>query len=209
RSKEYAHDYRYFPEPDLVPLAPSAEWQAAVRDALPPLPAERRARLMEVVDADAAGAVATVVELDLDTLVLGAVAGGADARLAVNRAANELASALDSARRLDPAGFTKLLLLEGGGKLTATQSKQVLAELLADGGDPEAIAARRGFEAMGSDTLAAAVDEAIAANPAEWERFQAGDAKVVGFFVGQVMRATGGKANGKDVTALLQQRANP
>ena len=208
RSKEEAYDYRYFPEPDLVPLAPGEEWVSAVRDALPVLPAERRARLMEVVDSSAAGAVATVVELDLDTLVLGAVSGGADARLAVMRAANELASSVDAARTLDPAGFTKLLLLEAEGKLTATQAKSVLADMLATGGDPEAIAAERGFEAMGSDVLASAVDSVIEANPAEWERFKAGDAKVTGFFVGQVMKATGGKANGKEVTALLQQRAS-
>ena len=208
RSKEEAYDYRYFPEPDLVPLAPSAEWVDAVRGALPVLPAERRARLMEVVDSSSSGAVATVVELDLDTLVLAAVSGGADAKLAVNRAANELASAVDFAHRLDPASFTKVLLMEGGGKLTATQSKQVLAELLESGGDPEAIAAARGFEAMGADTLAAAVDSVISEHPAEWERYKAGDGKVAGFFVGAVMKATGGKANGKEVTALLQQRAS-
>ena len=206
RSKEEAYDYRYFPEPDLVPLAPAEDWVSSVRDALPALPAERRQRLHAAGSLDAV-AVATVVELDLDTLVLGAVSGGADARLAVNRAANELASSADSAHRLDPAGFTKLLLMEGGGKITATQSKQVLAEMLADGGDPEAIASARGFEAMGADTLAAAVDSVIEAHPAEWERYKAGDQKVTGFFVGQVMKATGGKANGKEVTALLQSRA--
>jgi aspartyl-tRNA(Asn)/glutamyl-tRNA(Gln) amidotransferase subunit B len=207
RSKEEAYDYRYFPEPDLVPVAPGDEWVDAVRAALPPLPAERRARLMEAVDAGAADAVANVVAMDLDTLVLAAVSAGADARLAVNRAANEVAASLDEARRLDPAAFTKLLLLEGGGKLTATQSKTVLGVLLAEGGDPEDIAASKGFEALGSDALATAVDDAIAAHPAEWERFKAGDQKVTGFFVGQVMKASGGKANGKDVTALLQQRA--
>jgi aspartyl-tRNA(Asn)/glutamyl-tRNA(Gln) amidotransferase subunit B len=207
RSKEEAYDYRYFQEPDLVPLAPSAEWIEAVQGALPPMPAERRSRLFAAGDLDTA-AVATVVELDLDTLVLGAVSAGADVRLAVNRAANELAAALEAARRLDLSAFTKLLLLEGEGKLTATQSKQVLAELLAGGGDPAEIAAARGFEAMGSDALAGAVAIAIAGNPAEWERFKAGDQKVVGFFVGQVMKATGGKANGKEVTALLQERAS-
>ena len=206
RSKEEAYDYRYFPEPDLVPVAPEAEWVERVKTGLPPLPAERRARLLAVADGQAA-AVANVVAMDLDTLVLAAVSAGADAKLAVNRAANEVASDLDRARHLDPAAFAKLLLLEGGGKLTATQSKQVLAELLAGGGDPEAIAQERGFEALGADVTAKAVDDAIAAHPAEWERFKAGDQKVTGFFVGQVMKASGGKANGKEVTALLQQRA--
>jgi aspartyl-tRNA(Asn)/glutamyl-tRNA(Gln) amidotransferase subunit B len=209
RSKEEAYDYRYFPEPDLVPVAPSAEWVSGVVNSLPPLPAERRARLLGVVGTDggAADAVANVVAMDLDTLVLAAVSAGADARLAVNRAANEVAAGLEAARRLDPAAFTKLLLLEGGGTLTATQSKQVLGVLLAEGGDPEAIAAEKGFEALASDALGSVVDGVIEAHPAEWERFKAGDAKVVGFFVGQAMKASGGKANGKEVTALLQQRA--
>jgi len=206
RSKEEAYDYRYFPEPDLVPLAPDDDWRDRVLAAIPMLPAARRARLSEATGVDTALA-ATVVELDLDTLVLAAVSAKADGRRAVNRAVNEVAADLDAARRLDPAAFTKLLLLEDKGKLTATQAKQVLAELLAGGGDPEDIAAARGFEALADDALAGAVDTAIAANPAEWERFIAGDAKVTGFFVGQVMRASGGKADGKAVTALLRERA--
>jgi aspartyl-tRNA(Asn)/glutamyl-tRNA(Gln) amidotransferase subunit B len=207
RSKEEAYDYRYFPEPDLVPLAPDEAWIQAVRQAIPILPAERRHRLAEVA-ADAADAVAIVVELDLDTLVLAAVAAGADGRLAVMRAANELAANLEQARGLDPDAFAKLMLMEGGGKLTATQSKQVLAEVLANGGDPEAIAQARGFEALGAGALAGVVDQVIADNPAEWERFKAGDPKITGFFVGLVMKASGGKANGTEVRALLQERAS-
>ncbi|MGQ0519856.1 MAG: Asp-tRNA(Asn)/Glu-tRNA(Gln) amidotransferase subunit GatB [Actinomycetota bacterium] len=206
RSKEEAYDYRYFPEPDLVPLDPEPDWQERVRASLPMLPAARRKRITEAAGVEASLA-ATVVELDLDTLVLAAVSAKADGRRAVNRAVNEVAADLDAARRLDPAAFTKLLLLEGEGRLTATQAKQVLAELLADGGDPEAIAAARGFEALGGGVLDAAVDDAIAAHPAEWERFRAGDQKVTGFFVGQVMRATAGKADGKAVTAALRSRA--
>src|SRR5690606_35922064 len=95
--------------------------------------------------------------------------------------------------------------------LTATQAKTVLAEMVATGGDPVAIAKAKGFEAMGADALTAAVDEVIAANPDEWERFVAGDDKVrgklTGFFVGQVMKATKGQADGKAVTAMLRERA--
>ncbi|HZQ26290.1 MAG TPA: Asp-tRNA(Asn)/Glu-tRNA(Gln) amidotransferase subunit GatB, partial [Acidimicrobiales bacterium] len=207
RSKEEAYDYRYFPEPDLVPVAPDEAWVQAVRQAIPTLPAERRHRLAEVA-AGAGDAAATVVELDLDTLVLAAVAAGADGRLAVMRAANELAGNLEEAHRLDPDAFAKLMLMEGQGQVTATQSKQVLAELLAGGGgDPEAIAKARGFEALGADALAGVVDEVIAGNPAEWERFKAGDPKISGFFVGLVMKASKGQANGTEVRELLQQRA--
>ena len=206
RSKEEAYDYRYFPEPDLVPVAPDEAWVDSVRKALPILPAARRSRLAAAADVAPADT-ATVVELHLDTLVLAAVSAGADPRLALNRAANEVAANLEGVGNLTPDAFTRVLAMEGSGKLTATQSKQVLAALLEEGGDPEAIAQSRGFEAMAGDALATAVDEVIAANPAEWARFQEGDQKVTGFFVGQVMKATGGKADGKAVTALLRERA--
>ena len=209
RSKEEADDYRYFPEPDLVPLEPDDEWQAAVAAALPPLPAARRARLAAVAGGAAAGSVATVVAHDLDTLVMAAVSAGADGARAVTRAANELAADLDGARRLDPASFASLLLMEDRGELTATQAKQVLAHVLAEGGDPGEVARARGFEAMASDALGAAVDDVIAASPDQWQRFVAGDAKVAGHLVGQVMKATAGRADGKAVTALLRQRAHP
>jgi aspartyl-tRNA(Asn)/glutamyl-tRNA(Gln) amidotransferase subunit B len=101
--------------------------------------------------------------------------------------------------------------METGGELTATQAKAVLAEMVATGDDPAAIAKAKGFEAMGADALGAAVDEAIAAHPDEWSRFVDGDdkarGKLTGFFVGQVMKATRGQADGKAVTALLRERA--
>ena len=203
RSKEEAYDYRYFPEPDLVPLAPSEEWLAGVGAALPALPADRRLALAGVAGvAVTEPSVATVVSQGLDELVSAAVGAGADGRLALNRAANELAHK----QAPDAAPFAKVLLMEGEGRLTATQAKAVLAELVAAGGDPEDIARRKGFEAMGGDVVAAAVDAAIAAHPAEWERFAGGEAKLAGFFVGKVMAATAGKADGKAVTALLRER---
>jgi aspartyl-tRNA(Asn)/glutamyl-tRNA(Gln) amidotransferase subunit B len=98
--------------------------------------------------------------------------------------------------------------LEVDGTLTATQAKQVLAELLDAGGDgdPAAIAAAKGFQAMDTSALDAAVDEAIAAQPAAWEKYVGGDDRVVSALVGAVMRATKGRADGKAVTAALAQR---
>jgi len=208
RSKEEANDYRYFPEPDLVPLVPSDGWRDAVAAALPALPADRRRTL-----ATAAGvlpgdrAVVTVVALGLDGLVGVAVDGGADARLALNRAANEVAAAHVEPADVDAAGFTAVLRMEGDGLLTATQAKQVLAEVLAGGGDPAEIARARGFEALGADALVGVVDQVVAANPGEWARFRDGEQKLAGFFVGKVMAATQGKADGKAVTARLRQLA--
>jgi aspartyl-tRNA(Asn)/glutamyl-tRNA(Gln) amidotransferase subunit B len=149
--------------------------------------------------------VALVVELGLDRLVAGAIEDGADPRLAVNRAANELAGHLGPAG-LDQNAFTSVLKMEGDGRLTATQAKQVIAEMLTEGGDPVAIAEAKAFEALDADALAGAVDAAIAAHPAEAARLRDGEQKLNGFFVGKVMAATGGKADGKAVIALLRQR---
>ncbi len=217
RTKEEAEDYRYFPEPDLVPLAPDAGWQASVGGSLPVLPAERRHRLARAVGGDGYGRgagpaddlakIATLVELDLDGLVIGAVDAGADARLALNRAANEAAASAERARVLDPAAFASLVSMEKEGKLSATQAKAVLGVMLEEGGDPADIARAKGFEALAEDDLASVVDRVIADNPAEWERFRGGEAKLAGFFVGKVMKATEGKANGGAVTELLRKRA--
>ncbi len=208
RSKEEAYDYRYFPEPDLVPVVPSDWWRAAVAGGLPSLPADRRRSLAAAAGVAADDqAVATVVALGLDGLVGEAVAGGADAHLALNRAANEVASAHVAVADIDVAAFTGVVRMEGDGRLTATQAKQVLAEVLAGAGDPEAIARSRGFEAMAPDALTGVVDRVVADHPAEWARFRDGEAKLVGFFVGKVMAATGGQADGKAVTARLRHLA--
>ncbi|MCU1484521.1 MAG: gatB [Actinomycetia bacterium] len=203
RSKEEAMDYRYFPEPDLVPVAPGAEWIGAVRDALPVLPAARRTHLAELTGV-APSDVAVIVERDLDVLVLDALAsGGVAARLLVH-ADNNLA---DGAGALDAAAFASLSKLEADGALTATQAKSVLAELVASGGDPAAIAQSMGFEAMDDSAVEAIVDQLIADNADAFQRFKDGDGKVTGFFVGGVMKATQGKADGKVVTRILQDRA--
>jgi aspartyl-tRNA(Asn)/glutamyl-tRNA(Gln) amidotransferase subunit B len=204
RSKEEAYDYRYFPEPDLVPLDPPEEWRTAVTTSLPALPAERRARLAAAAGV-APAEVAAVVAQGLDRLVAAAIEGGAPPRLALARAANEIAGHAGGATVV-PAAFTALLGMEAEGRVTATQAKQILEVLLDEGGDPEAIAAARGFEAMSADALAGAVDAAIAAHPDEWARLGAGEQKLTGFFVGKVMAATAGQADGKAVTALLRER---
>ncbi|MCU1491170.1 MAG: gatB, partial [Acidimicrobiaceae bacterium] len=210
RSKEEAYDYRYFQEPDLVPLAPEEEWIAQVAAGIGPLPAQRRERLVALLEAAGAPVpadqLATAVDLGLDGLVVAASELGADVRLALARAANEAAQRPEQARQLDPALFTRLLGLEGSGALSATQAKTVLAELLEHGGEPEAIASRLGFEALGDDDLSRMVDAVIAAHPAEWARFQDGEEKVAQFLFGQVMRETKGRANGKLVAAAFAKR---
>ncbi len=210
RSKEEAMDYRYFPEPDLVPLAPSEEWVTAVRNALPKLPADRRAALSAATNgelATSADPIVTIVDQGLDDFVLAAVAEGGEARKAINRTANEIVTP-ENAARIPVPMFAKLLKMESDGALTATQAKQVLAEMLETGsGDPASISAARGYEAVDASVIESLVDQLIAAHPAEFERLKTGDGKVAGFFVGAAMKSSGGKADGKAVTAVLRARA--
>jgi len=209
RSKEEAEDYRYFPEPDLVVLDPGEAWIAQVADSLPELPASRRARLAALLGSRARGmteAIGTVVSLDLDSLAFGVHAQGGDLVLAVNRLANEAAAQPEQARKMKIEHFASLVAMESKGELSATQAKVVLGEMLQSGGDPAGIAKAKGFEAMGSDELASVVDRLIADHPGEWERYVAGEDQVQQFLVGQAMRQSKGKVNGKALVEALQAR---
>ena len=208
RSKEEAYDYRYFPEPDLLPLVPSDEWRDRVIAALPKMPAARRASLTALIDAPTgaqADAILSVVEGDLDRFVTAATDRGVPAPLALARVANELA-ALDAPTELDEGAVATLLEMEAAGELSATQSKTVLAELAARGGDPRTLAASLGFERLDDGALSDTIDELIEANPGEWARYAEGDDKLAQFFVGQVMKATKGQADGKAVISELARR---
>jgi aspartyl-tRNA(Asn)/glutamyl-tRNA(Gln) amidotransferase subunit B len=209
RSKEEAEDYRYFQEPDLVPLAPSGEWIAAIDAAMPPLPAARRDAL-----ASSAGVAVTetsvviAVQRDLDQLALATIAAGGDGKRVLTHVEHNLSG--DGAADLNPATFAQLVSLELGGQLTATQAKTVLAEMVTSGRAPDVIAAELGFEAMDSSELEGIVDGLIAESPEEWSDFCTGDdkkrGKLQGFFTGKIMKATKGQADGKAVAALLESR---
>jgi aspartyl-tRNA(Asn)/glutamyl-tRNA(Gln) amidotransferase subunit B len=204
RTKEDADDYRYFLEPDLVPLAPSAQWIADVRAAMPVLPAERRMRLAAATGvAPDSEAAMVVVDRGQDDYVLAVGAAGGD----VGRALIHVKEAFADSPSVPAADLAKLTTLEVEGKLTATQAKTVVAELIANGGgDPVAIAVARGFEAMADDALGATVDQAIAENAEAWSKFCAGEGKAMGALVGAVMKLSQGKADGRAVTALLNEK---
>jgi aspartyl-tRNA(Asn)/glutamyl-tRNA(Gln) amidotransferase subunit B len=214
RSKEEAFDYRYFSEPDLVPLDPDPSWLQEVASSIGPMPAERRAAVKDALGGEATPAqsdqILTVVDLDLDPLVLSAVAAGIDPGLALRRTANEAAAEADLARTMDRGSYTAMLRMEQQGELTATQSKVVLAEMLESGGDPVAIASAKGFEALAAGSLGGLVAEVVGAHPEEWDRYRAGDEKVSGFFIREVMQASDGKASGKEVKSELDRlRSQP
>jgi aspartyl-tRNA(Asn)/glutamyl-tRNA(Gln) amidotransferase subunit B len=204
RSKEDADDYRYFLEPDLVPLVPSPEWIAKVKASLPMLPAARRARL-----ADASGqaanseAVTIVVERGQDDYVLAVAAAGGDCA----RALVYVKEAFADSPNVAAAAVAALTQMEVSGAITATQAKTVLTELVANGGgDPAAIAAKHGFEAIDTSEIERFVDQALAEDPDAWQKFCGGDAKAMGALVGLVMKASKGKANPQQVNDVLRQK---
>ena len=207
RTKEDADDYRYFLEPDLVPLVPDATWVDEVRAGLPLLPRERRSRLSAATGAPADGeAIMVVVERGQDDYILAVGDAGADVSRALVHVKEAFAEQ-GAEPRVPAADLARLITLETGGKLTATQAKTVLAEIVAaGGGDAEAIAAAKGFEAMDTSELEAMVEAAIAANADAWAKYCGGEEKAMGALVGAIMKSSKGKADGKAVTALLQAK---
>ena len=205
RSKEEAEDYRYFPEPDLVPLAPGADAIAAIDRSLPAMPADRRRRLAAAAGVDLPDdSVTIIVDRGLDDLAVGAIESGADASRTLTHVQHDLA--LAGAHEIPPEHLAELVAMEVAGDITSSQAKQVLAEMAATHRPPAVIASEKGFEAVDTSELEALVDEIIAAHPEEWERFCGGESKMQSVFVGQVMKRTRGQADGRVVNQLLQQR---
>lgn len=203
RSKEEDYDYRYFPEPDLLPLDPSAEWVERIRQALPALPRDRRLSLAEAAPGVDADHIALAVERSMDEMAVAAIGGGGAAERVMTHVVQNLA---DGPGELAPEALAGLVQMEEAGDLTATQAKKVLAVLVDSGGTPQEAAQELGFEAMDTGELEALVDGLISEHPDEWSRFCEGDNKLTGFFVGQMMKTTQGRADGKAVTQLLNTR---
>ncbi|MEI8323227.1 MAG: Asp-tRNA(Asn)/Glu-tRNA(Gln) amidotransferase subunit GatB, partial [Actinomycetes bacterium] len=172
RAKVDANDYRYFLEPDLVMLAPDAEWVERVRAALPVLPAARRINLAILTGAEEdSEAIAVVVERGQDTYVEEVKNSGGDAGRALVWVQQSFAEE-GNEPRLPAKDLAALTVLERDGKLTATQAKTVLGDMLeAGGGDPAAIAASKGFEALDTSVIEGFVDEGIAAQPDAWAKY--------------------------------------
>jgi aspartyl-tRNA(Asn)/glutamyl-tRNA(Gln) amidotransferase subunit B len=215
RSKEEAHDYRYFPEPDLVPVVPTEEMLAGAREALPELPAARAERYERdwSLPADTARLFAFEPGWG-DYFEAAARAGDGDAAepRAVANWVTDLrgrlgADADPAASKVEPGALARLAGLVAAREVNATAARDVLDRLVAEGGDPAEIVEREGLGAMGGgDELAAVVAAAIAANADAAEKVKAGNPKAIGPIVGFVMRETKGRADGGEVGRLVREQ---
>jgi aspartyl-tRNA(Asn)/glutamyl-tRNA(Gln) amidotransferase subunit B len=212
RSKEEAQDYRYFPEPDLVPVAPPAEWVEQIRAALPEAPSARRARLQAEWDLSELEmtALTNAGALDLVAETVAAGASPADARKwwlgELARRANEAGTEL-SALAITPAEVARIAGLTESGALNDRLARDVIDAVLAGEGDPDQVVAARGLAVVSDEgALGAAVDEAIAASPDVVARVREGKVAAVGPLVGAVMKATRGKADAARVRQLILDR---
>ncbi len=212
RSKEEATDYRYFPEPDLVPLAPAADWIEQIRAGLPELPAARRCRLQSELNLTAEELQklvnAGLVDSFADTVTAGA--SPAEARNWWLGYLAQLANAREidaSALPITPVQVAKVISLVAEGKLSTALGRQVIDGVLESGADVDEVIASRGL-AVVSDTsaLTEAADAAIAANPDVADKVRGGKLPAVGVLVGAVMKATRGQAEAATVRAILLER---
>ena len=213
RSKEEAHDYRYFPEPDLVPVAPDPAWVDELRASLPELPADRRRRWTAEL-----GLTYEDAEVLSETAALGdyfeAVAALADPKSAANWVRGELRAQLRELgqepweSRVTPERLAELLALLGDGTISVPLAKEVLAEVIRTGAAPAEVVAERGLgQISDEDELGALVERLLEEHPAQADQLRGGKDRVVGYFVGQAMKATRGRADPARVGRLVRERA--
>ena len=200
RGKEEAHDYRYFPDPDLVPVVVDEAWIERVRAGLPELPDARRQRFAAEFDLPAEAADLLTGSRELADYFEAALASFANARKLANFIGTELLRDYGPERigacPVRPGQLADLLQMTEDGRISGKIAKTVFAEMLATGHDPAQIVKERGLVQMSDEgELAALVAEIIAANPDQAQQFREGKTKVLGFFVGQLMQKTRGQAN--------------
>jgi aspartyl-tRNA(Asn)/glutamyl-tRNA(Gln) amidotransferase subunit B len=215
RSKEEAHDYRYFPEPDLIPVAITAELLESARAALPELPAARAQRFESELGLSADIAKLLAFRTELADFYEEALEGNGshppEPVPLANWVTNELTARLGDEdpqeSNVSPAALAQLVGLVATKKVTNAGAKLVLDKLVEQGGDPAAIVESEGLGAMeDSGELDGAIDAALAANPDIAERLRSGDMKPMGVIIGHVMRETKGRADGGEVTSRVRSK---
>jgi aspartyl-tRNA(Asn)/glutamyl-tRNA(Gln) amidotransferase subunit B len=211
RSKEEAHDYRYFPEPDLVPIAPTEEMLERARAALPELPAARAERLERELGLPGDAARLLAFRSELGDFYEAALSGdGGDPRTLANWTTNELTARIGdadpAATKLEPGAFARLIGMVAAKEVSASAGKEVLDVLVAEGGDPAAVVESKGLGRADSSELEEIVDRAIADNADAVAKIRAGKDAAIGALVGAVMRETKGRADGGEVQRLIRER---
>jgi aspartyl-tRNA(Asn)/glutamyl-tRNA(Gln) amidotransferase subunit B len=213
RSKEEAHDYRYFPEPDLVPLEIPQEWIDEIRSRLPELPDEKRDRFLREYNLPEYDAEVLTEERAVAEWFEEAVRLGGSPKKVSNWMMTELLRLLKEHEKeitdipLNPSHLVKMLDLIDKGTISGTIGKKVFSEMFLTGKDPEVIVEEKGLvQITDTSELEKMVDDVLKNNPKEVERYKKGETKLLGFFVGQVMKASKGKANPKIVNELLRKR---
>jgi aspartyl-tRNA(Asn)/glutamyl-tRNA(Gln) amidotransferase subunit B len=215
RSKEYAHDYRYFPEPDLLPLELTDAWIREIKSRIPELPEQKRVRFVEQYGLSEYDANVLTSDADLaDFYEKVAGSEATDHKQAANWISGELRARLNetgtsvSESKMTPEAMAELIGLIQNNTVSRSAAKDVLGTIFETGESPSVVVEREGLASMGGDELSGVVDEVIAGNPDEAERIRSGDKKVIGFLVGQVMKATRGNADGRRVRQLLMEKLN-
>ena len=212
RSKEEAHDYRYFPDPDLLPLVLDPGWVEQIRAGLPELPDVKKARFVSVYGLSPEDAGVLVAER-ATALFFERVAAGRDPKMAANWVMGDLFGALNrlglgiERSPISAAQLGALIDLIADGTISGRLAKEVFAEMIASSADPAAIVEAKGMRQVTDEgAIAAAIDAVLAAHADKVSEYRAGRDKLYGFFVGQVMRATQGKANPALVNELLKKK---
>jgi aspartyl-tRNA(Asn)/glutamyl-tRNA(Gln) amidotransferase subunit B len=213
RSKEYAFDYRYFPEPDLNPIEPDRGWIERLRSDLPELPAARRRRFVERYGLDAAQARVVAGSGEWAAFLEETVALGAEPRSVANWMTGDLAALIRESgtslgtSQLKPQHLADLVRQIGDGTISTAGAKQVLAEAFASGAGVEQVVEEKGLAQISDESaLGSVIDEVIEENPGPVDQFRGGKEGVLGFLVGQVMKKTRGAANPQEAQRLLRER---
>lgn len=212
RTKEYAHDYRYFPDPDLVPVVVQ-EWLDEIRADMPELPDAKKKRFVEEYGIPAYDAGILTTSRELADYYEAAVRAHPSPKPVSNWVMGDLMGALNDSKKdisespVQPENLAALVKLIEDDTISGKIAKTVFEEMFATGGEPVGIVASKGLEQVTDEgALKAAVDEVLAGHPKELEQYKSGKTKLLGFFMGQVMKATGGKANPQVVQEVLQEK---
>lgn len=215
RAKEGSSDYRYFPEPDLTPIEVTPAQREQWRSELPELPAQKRHRYQTEFGLSAYDTRILTDEVAIAHYFEAAIAAGANPKQATNWIMSDITGYLNSEKvtiteiALKPAGLAELIALIEAGTISSKIAKDLLPQLLSQGGSPQDLVERQGLTQISdAAALEAMINEVLAAHPQELEQYRQGKTKLLGFFVGQMMKKTGGRADPKATNQLLARKLN-